>query len=100
MEGDARTGAGVDERRARQSTLPNRVARPGDAAGTRQAYSRPMTTRPIAIAAFPCPDAERVLPGFQFADAYKVPAPRGMDAIEATRLAFSRGPGWIRSLLG
>ena len=59
-----------------------------------------MTTRTTAIPAFPCTDAERILPGFQFADAYKVPAPRGMDAIEATRLAFSRGPGWIRSLLG
>ena len=58
-----------------------------------------MTTRTLAIPASPCPDAERVLPGFQFADAYKVTAPRGMDAIEATRLAFSREPGWIRGLL-
>lgn len=56
-------------------------------------------TRPPAIPAAPCADAERVLPGYQFADAFKVPAPHGVDAIEATRRAFSRGPGWIRTLL-
>jgi hypothetical protein len=59
-----------------------------------------MSSRPIAIPATPCTDAERLLPGHRFADAYKVPAPRGVDAIEATRLAFARGPSWIRGLLG
>lgn len=59
-----------------------------------------MTRRPTAIPAAPCADSERILPGYQFADAYKVPAPRGIDAIEATRQAFARGPRWIRTLLG
>ena len=58
-----------------------------------------MPNRQTAIAALPCADAERVLPGHQFADAYKVVAPRGMDAIEATRLAFAHGPAWIRTLM-
>jgi hypothetical protein len=58
-----------------------------------------MSTRQIAIPATPCLHAERLLPGYQFADAYKVPAPHRMDAIEATRLAFSRGPRWIRRLM-
>ena len=59
-----------------------------------------MTRRPTAIPAAPCADSERILPGFQFADAYKVPAPRGIDAIEATRQAFAHGPVWVRTLLG
>jgi hypothetical protein len=59
-----------------------------------------MTRRPTAIPAAPCADSERILPGFQFADAYKVPAPRGIDAIEATRQAFAHGPPWVRTLLG
>ncbi|MEO5690163.1 MAG: DUF2867 domain-containing protein [Burkholderiaceae bacterium] len=59
-----------------------------------------MTSRANAIPASPCPDSERILPGYQFADAYKVPAPRGLDAIEATRLAFAHGPLWIRTLMG
>ena len=58
-----------------------------------------MGTRPTAIPAAPCTHAERLLPGYQFADAYKVPAPHGVDAIEATRLAFARGPVWIRGLM-
>ena len=57
-------------------------------------------TRPTAIPAVPCADAERILPGYQFADAYKVPAPHGVDAIAATRMAFARGPWWIRTLMG
>ena len=65
-----------------------------------QAYSRAMSRRLIAIAAAPCAGAERILPGYQFADAYKVPVPRGLDAIEATRLAFAHGPLWIRALMG
>ena len=59
-----------------------------------------MTRRPTATAASPCSGAQRILPGYQFADAYQVPAPQGMDAIEATRLAFAHGPLWIRSLMG
>ena len=59
-----------------------------------------MTHRSTAIPAAPCVDGERILPGYQFADAYKVSAPHGMDAIEATRLAFSRHPPWVRTLMG
>ena len=59
-----------------------------------------MTIRSTAVPATPYADSQRVLPGFQFADAFKVPAPRGIDAIEATRLAFARGPLWIRTLMG
>ena len=58
-----------------------------------------MGTRQTAIPAAPCTHAERLLPGYQYADAYKVPAPHGVDAIEATRLAFARGPVWIRGLM-
>jgi hypothetical protein len=65
-----------------------------------RAYSGIMTHRQTAIAASPYAGAERILPGFQFADAYKVEAPRGLDAIEATRLAFAHGPLWIRGLMG
>ncbi len=65
-----------------------------------RAYSRAMPQRQPAIAAAPYAGAERILPGYQFADAYKVPAPHGLDAIEATRLAFAQGPLWIRSLMG
>jgi hypothetical protein len=57
-------------------------------------------TRPVAIPATPFAGCERVLPGYQFADAYKVPAPRGIDAVEATRLAFAHGPLWVRTLMG
>ena len=57
-------------------------------------------TRPTAIPAVPCADAERILPGHQFADAYKVPAPHGVDAIAATRMAFAHGSWWIRTLMG
>ena len=58
-----------------------------------------MPTRPIAIPAAPCTHAERLLPGHQFADAYKVPAPHGIDAVAGTRMAFARGPLWIRGLM-
>ena len=57
-------------------------------------------TRPSAISTTPCADADRILPGHQFADAYKVPAPHRMNAIEATRLAFAHGSLWIRALTG
>ena len=57
-------------------------------------------SRPTAIPAVACADCDQVLPGHQFADAYKVPAPRGVDAIAATRMAFAHGPLWIRALMG
>ena len=57
-------------------------------------------SRPKAIPATPCADAERVLPGHQFADAYKVPAPHRIDAVQATRMAFSQRPSWVRALMG
>ena len=57
-------------------------------------------SRQTAIAAAPSADAERLLPGHQFADAYKVPAIHRVDAIEATRMAFAQGPRWVRGLMG
>ena len=69
------------------------------AGGNAAAYSGGMT-RTHAIPTAPYADAERVLPGYQFADAFKVPAPHGIDAIEGTRLAFAREPLWIRTLMG
>ena len=59
-----------------------------------------MARRPTATTASPCAGAPGILPGYQFADAYRAPAPPGMDAIEATRLAFAHGPVWIRTLMG
>ena len=58
-----------------------------------------MTSHPSAIPAAPCADGERILPGHQFADAYKVPVPHRVDAIEATRLAFAHHPPWVRTLM-
>jgi hypothetical protein len=57
-------------------------------------------TRPTAVSVAPSVDRERILPGSQFVDAYRVPAPPGIDAVEATRLAFAQGPLWIRALMG
>ncbi len=56
-------------------------------------------TRPTAIPVAPSVDGERLLPGHQFVDAYRVPAPPGIDAVEATRRAFARGPAWVRALI-
>ena len=56
--------------------------------------------RTPAIPAAPYAGSERLLPGYQFADAYKVPAPHAIDAIQATRLAFAHGPRWVRGLMG
>lgn len=56
-----------------------------------------------AAAAVPCAppvDSARILPGHQFVDAYRVLLRSRIDAMEATRLAFARGPLWIRALLG
>ena len=57
-------------------------------------------SRQIAIPAAPCADAERILPGYQFADAFKVQAIHGVDAIESTRMAFAHMPLWMRVLMG
>ena len=57
-------------------------------------------SRQIAIPASPCADAERILPGYQFADAYKVQAIHGVNAIESTRMAFAHMPLWMRLLMG
>lgn len=59
-----------------------------------------MPAPPSARPAPPAPSCAALLPGYQFADAYAIDAPAGMDAIVATRLAFGRGPLWIRLLLG
>jgi hypothetical protein len=55
---------------------------------------------PRAIAAEPDPGCSTLLPGHQFADAWRVPVAPGMDAMSATRLAFAHGPAWIRALMG
>ncbi|HEX7686809.1 MAG TPA: DUF2867 domain-containing protein [Burkholderiaceae bacterium] len=52
-----------------------------------------------AVSAPPDPGCAMLLPGHQFADAYRVPVPPGMDAMAATRLAFARGPWWVRGLM-
>jgi len=57
-------------------------------------------SRPTAIAAAPSADAERLLPGYQFADAYKVPVVHRVTAMEATRMVFGHGPRWVRALMG
>jgi hypothetical protein len=57
-------------------------------------------SRQTAIPAPPCADAERILPGYQFADAYKVQAIHGVDAIASTRMAFAHLPVWARALMG
>ena len=57
-------------------------------------------TRPSAVPVAPSVDSERILPGHQFVDAFQVPAPPGIDAVEAARMAFSHVPAWIRALMG
>jgi hypothetical protein len=44
-------------------------------------------------------DCASILPGFDFADAYAVDAPVGVNAIEAKQRAFARNAGWIRALV-
>jgi hypothetical protein len=60
-----------------------------------------MNPRPQAraVPARPDPGCCALRPGHQFADAYRVPVPPGLDAMAATRLAFGRGPRWIRALM-
>jgi len=52
-----------------------------------------------AISVPPDVDCAAILPGFDFADAYAVDAPAGLNAIEATQRAFARSAAWIRALL-
>jgi hypothetical protein len=60
-----------------------------------------MNPRPPAraVPAPPDPGCAALVPGHQFADAYRVPVPPGLDAMAATRLAFARGPGRVRALM-
>jgi hypothetical protein len=44
-------------------------------------------------------DCAAFLPGFDFADAYEIAAPEGVDAIEAARRAFEHPPRWATVLL-
>lgn len=44
-------------------------------------------------------DCARILPGFDFADAYQVAAPAGIDAIAAADRMFASSPPWLRVLL-
>jgi hypothetical protein len=95
--------------RARRG-MPARLAKP--ACGNRRTLNRPrrkvigpgysvrMSTHPTARPATPSADCAAILPGYQFADAYAVDAPPGLDAMEATKLAFGRRPLWIRALMG
>ena len=57
-------------------------------------------TRPTAVPVAPSVDCERILPGHQFVDAYRVPVPPGLDAVEVARLAFAQRPRWVRALMG
>ena len=52
-----------------------------------------------AMSVPPDVDCASILPGFNFADAYAVDAPAGINAIEATQRAFARSAGWIHALL-
>ena len=58
-----------------------------------------MMKRP-AVPCAPPVDSASILPGHQFVDAYRVLLSSRIDAIDATRIAFSHGPLWIRALLG
>jgi hypothetical protein len=44
-------------------------------------------------------DCARILPGFDFADAYQVASPVGIDAIVAADRMFAHSPGWVHALL-
>jgi hypothetical protein len=52
-----------------------------------------------AVLVAPDIDCARILPGYDFADAYAIPAPADIDLVRATALAFARGPRWIKALL-
>ena len=58
-----------------------------------------MASRPRATAV-PVPvDCDALLPGWQYADCYAVPAPPGLDALGAVERAFAHPPGWIGRLM-
>lgn len=59
-----------------------------------------MPSRPRATPVSSPVDCDALLPGWQFADTFAVPAPPGVDAIEATERAFTRKPAWITALMG
>lgn len=44
-------------------------------------------------------DCASILPGYQFADAYTVPAPLGMDAIAAYECIVVSTPRWVNALM-
>ncbi len=53
--------------------------------------------KPVAVTPL---QADTLLPGAQFADAYAMTvAGQGLDALTAARRAFDTSPGWIRLLL-
>ncbi|WP_323121227.1 DUF2867 domain-containing protein [Burkholderia alba] len=54
-----------------------------------------MKARPVT----PDIDCASILPGFDFADAYRVEVPPGIDAIRAAGGMLSTMPHWIRMLL-
>jgi hypothetical protein len=61
----------------------------------------PRRQRPrVVLVAVEPADAQRILPGCLFADAYAMQVPPGVDAPAATRRAFACAPSWIRALLG
>ena len=58
-----------------------------------------MPSHPKATPVAPPADCAAILPGHQFADAFMIAAPAGIDAIAATKLAFARSPLWIKALM-
>jgi hypothetical protein len=59
-----------------------------------------MPSRPHATPVSSPVDCDALLPGWQFADSFAVPAPPGVDAMAATERAFARKPAWITALMG
>ena len=58
-----------------------------------------MTSRPRAVSVSSPVDCDALLPGWQFADTFAIPAPPGLDAIGAAERAFARRPAWIVALM-
>lgn len=52
---------------------------------------------PQAVA--PALDCARILPGFDFADAYAVQVAPGLNAMVAVDQVFGLGPSWVRALM-
>jgi hypothetical protein len=72
---------------------------PGKSGGgdfsSRLSYSRGMKV----VSVSPPVDCDSLLPGHDFADAYAVAIPEGMNAAEATRRAFANAPRWAVNLM-